>query len=223
MSNQLKVYIEGGNSDYSRLVEHFGEEVYDLDEANVILFTGGSDVTPNLYGETRHARTACNPARDAHEAAIYHTSRAINNTVPRAYIGICRGGQFLNVMNGGKLYQHVESHTQDHFVKDLVGKSVHLCSSTHHQMFRPSVDAKVLAVACNSSGDIQSGTQKHTADICYPHAKDYDFEALWYPDTKSLCFQPHPEFHGYIDCRNLFLSYVDTYVTPSLFPSKESN
>lgn len=222
MSKVLKVYIEGGNSDYTRLAEEFGEVVWDHDDANVILFTGGADVSPALYGEQRHARTSCNPPRDAVEAALFWGAVSSQVVKPRAFIGICRGGQFLNVMNGGRLYQHVENHTRDHFVKDLASKTVHMCSSTHHQMFRPAEHAKVLAVACSDKGEIQSGTPKETYNSRYSAAKDYDFEAVWYPSTGSLCFQPHPEYPGYKDCKNLFLKYVDTYVSSYLFPSKES-
>ena len=58
-----------------------------------LLFTGGQDVSPQLYGEKR--RPACGelcPARDALERELLN--RALEQDKP--ILGICRGLQFLN-------------------------------------------------------------------------------------------------------------------------------
>jgi gamma-glutamyl-gamma-aminobutyrate hydrolase PuuD len=73
-------------------------------EADLIQFTGGADVSPMLYGEPKHPRTYCDPNRDQHEANIFW------NNIDKPKAGICRGGQFLNVMSGGSMWQDVDNH-----------------------------------------------------------------------------------------------------------------
>ena len=87
--------------------------------------------------------------------------------------GICRGGQFLNVMNGGSMHQHIEGHTQSHYITLYSGREIPV-SSTHHQMMIPGCD----------------GIVKAWADIC----TQQDAEVIIYPTSNCLCFQPHPEF-----------------------------
>jgi hypothetical protein len=41
--------------------------------------------------------------------------------------------------------------------------------------------------------------------------EDADIEILWYQKSKSLCFQPHPEY-GLIPCRQLFFSLIDELI-----------
>lgn len=71
---------------------------------DLIQFTGGSDVDPSLYRAKKDPRSMCNPQRDAIEQEIYH---AFPNTTK---VGICRGSQFLWVMLGGGLIQHIDHH-----------------------------------------------------------------------------------------------------------------
>lgn len=70
-----------------------------------VVVTGGVDIDPARYGETRSERvTEVNPARDEAEAAlIQHALRA---GIP--LFCICRGFQLLNVVRGGTLLQHLE-------------------------------------------------------------------------------------------------------------------
>jgi carbamoylphosphate synthase small subunit len=142
---------------------------------------------------------------------------------PRAYLGICRGGQLLNVLNGGTLWQHVHDHGRDHHVIDIQSGKVFKCSSTHHQMFRVPITShavpyKVLGVACDKDGKIFQDTQKFFDSTAYEKLEHdrRDIEAMYYPNTNSLCFQPHPEYWGYPQCAELFLSYVENYVIPNL-------
>jgi putative glutamine amidotransferase len=73
-----------------------------------IVFPGGADVDPRVYGEAAQPKTEVNLGLDAVELA---TARwAVNADVP--VLGICRGQQLLNVVLGGTLVQHVEGHAQ---------------------------------------------------------------------------------------------------------------
>lgn len=217
------VYIEGGDGNYRRLASLFGAITMNADAANLIMFTGGADVTPSLYGETKLRHTANNPERDAAEVSLYHRLRADGKQ--RAFVGICRGGQFLNVMNGGKMWQHVEGHVKDHPVFDIATEKAYHCTSTHHQMMRAPTNGEIkyeiLAYALDRNGlKKRVDTEKLIPDNCKWEHDGLDIEAMWYPDTRSLCFQPHPEFEGYPTCSELFLHYVHKHVIPSLYPEK---
>ncbi|MCD7919961.1 MAG: gamma-glutamyl-gamma-aminobutyrate hydrolase family protein, partial [Clostridiales bacterium] len=63
---------------------------------------GGHDVSPALYQQPRspHCGPTC-PARDRLETALY--ARALAEGKP--VLGICRGIQLINVLQGGTLYQ----------------------------------------------------------------------------------------------------------------------
>ncbi len=67
-----------------------------------ILFTGGEDVNPSLYGEAKHHDSVHDhPARDEFEFALLDL--ALTRRLP--ILGICRGVQMINVKFGGTLYQ----------------------------------------------------------------------------------------------------------------------
>jgi putative glutamine amidotransferase len=73
-----------------------------LDRCDGVLLTGGADVDPTRYGESkRHATLTVEPARDAYELAL--VDAAFERRLP--ILAICRGIQLLNVARGGTLYQ----------------------------------------------------------------------------------------------------------------------
>jgi putative glutamine amidotransferase len=76
-----------------------------LDRVDGLLLTGGLDVDPVLYGETPHATTAVDAARDLFEIPL--SRDAIARDLP--VFAICRGVQVLNVAAGGTLIQDIPS------------------------------------------------------------------------------------------------------------------
>jgi putative glutamine amidotransferase len=77
-----------------------------LEEVDAVLLTGGGDVDPVLYGETRHDTVQdAEPGRDDFELAL--ARRALDADVP--LLAICRGAQVLNVADGGTLVQDIPS------------------------------------------------------------------------------------------------------------------
>jgi len=75
-----------------------------LDVLDGVVFSGGIDVDPAVYGAEREEKT--DPAqvhRDAGELALLE--RALERDVPT--LAICRGFQLLNVLRGGDLDQHL--------------------------------------------------------------------------------------------------------------------
>lgn len=198
------VYIVDGNHQYAELMKKLGYEQTDLiGYADLVLFTGGEDVTPALYGDKAHPYTGSNIARDAKEIKVFDF--AVEHSIPM--VGICRGGQFLNVMNGGRMYQHVEGHCRDHEITDAVTGERLTVTSTHHQMMMPASDA--VLVAYSTLGESREWYDK---DIPCKDVSDKDIEVVYYGSTNSLCFQPHPEFGGYPEMTNYFNSLLERYL-----------
>jgi putative glutamine amidotransferase len=74
-----------------------------LDGIDGVMFTGGSDVDPALYGEPPHPATKVKPHRDAAELLLLRAAVAADLPV----LGVCRGMQLMAVAYGGRLYQHL--------------------------------------------------------------------------------------------------------------------
>ncbi|GAA4702333.1 gamma-glutamyl-gamma-aminobutyrate hydrolase family protein [Phytohabitans rumicis] len=74
-----------------------------LDGIDGIMFTGGSDVDPVLYGEQPHPTTNVKPERDAAELLLMRA--ALEADLP--VLGVCRGMQLMAVAYGGRLHQHL--------------------------------------------------------------------------------------------------------------------
>lgn len=85
MKNIKKIYVVGGANHYAQRIENH-ELTDDLSTADIVMFTGGEDVDPSLYGCKKHRTTYSNIARDLYEK---ETFEKINPN--QLVIGICRG------------------------------------------------------------------------------------------------------------------------------------
>jgi putative glutamine amidotransferase len=75
-----------------------------LQRLDAVVFAGGADLDPGLYGEEPHPETTgLRPERDAAEVPLMKA--ALDRDVP--LLGICRGMQVLSVVRGGSLVQHL--------------------------------------------------------------------------------------------------------------------
>lgn len=75
-----------------------------LDMLDGVVFSGGADVDPALYGADVHPETdAPQTRRDRGELALL--SAALERDLPT--LAVCRGAQLLNVARGGDLVQHL--------------------------------------------------------------------------------------------------------------------
>lgn len=194
----MNIGIVGGDGSYAKPFSSHAKGMFDVSRADqieyysidVLVFTGGVDVDPWLYGEEPHPTTFYSPARDDREVAIYQA--ALRRGVRMC--GICRGSQFLTVMNGGLLVQHIDNHgiPGTHQVRDMsgiVGGDVGV-TSTHHQMMYPfnlASDTYQILAGCSITDKVQ-GMPDGYDDL------PLDVEAVWYPNTKCLCVQFHPEY-----------------------------
>jgi gamma-glutamyl-gamma-aminobutyrate hydrolase PuuD len=203
-----RVFVVGGGFQYLQMFHNagfFGATT--IEEADIICFTGGEDVDPAFYGEKPIPGTHFRTKRDEEEANIYGQCLAMKKPM----IGICRGAQFLNVMNGGKLWQDVNNHAtmKGHpIVVKRTGEVIEGMTSTHHQMMIPADDGEVLALAALSTEKKRDGFSSSRAA---PELDDV--EVVWYDASSCLCFQPHPEFEVN-NCREYFLDLVDSSILP---------
>ena len=138
-----------------------------IEKGDVVIFHGGSDINPELYGETPDAHTGYpDNRRDSFEVAAFNKAKSVGAFC----FGICRGAQLLTVLHGGKLKQHIEGHNGTmHTLKTKDG-SVIRANSCHHQQCVPNEEGIVLA------------------DL------DGVPELLYFPKTKSFGVQGHPEW-----------------------------
>jgi putative glutamine amidotransferase len=102
--------------DYRQAVLHVGGDVrivepasaldQALGDAGGLMLTGGDDVAPDRYGESKHpAVIEVEPERDEFEIALVQEARRRNLPI----FAICRGVQVLNVAFGGSLVQDIPS------------------------------------------------------------------------------------------------------------------
>jgi hypothetical protein len=210
------VYIIGGDYNIERMFLEAGAAVaMNLAECNIAVWTGGADVSPKLYGELKHPRTFVNEQRDAYEQACYAKSEG------KFRVGICRGGQFLNIMNKGKMWQDVDNHairgTHEVTYVNAAGlKRAYNVTSTHHQMMIPAIregGAAVWAWANLASTKACGIKDKDGNWLTFKYdpgsgKNPGDAEVVYYKNTRSLCFQPHPEYSSE-SCRELFFKCVE--------------
>ena len=84
-------------TDDARLLRQLGETLDGL------LFTGGQDISPRLYGEKAILCGEICPARDRMELIMLDAAMELDRPV----LGICRGLQFINAALGGTLFQDI--------------------------------------------------------------------------------------------------------------------
>lgn len=180
-----------------------------VEDADFVLFTGGvDDVSPQLYGKTIHRETYNDFDADVRDIKVFRECVAAG--VPM--VGVCRGAQFLHVMNGGKLYQHVDGHNSSHNIwltKEM--RSIE-ASSVHHQMCKYNPRMEILADTMTSS---YRWEDPYKCDIPPPSrslASEMDIEAFWYEDTGCFGVQGHPEYTGFDEYSRWFLKCIEDLV-----------
>lgn len=182
MTDKIKVLVVGGDYSVESMFAGWGWDVTTKvgEEVDFVMFTGGADINPELYGHENEA-SYFNRGRDEFEIAVYEQYKDTKK------LGICRGMQLLNVLNGGKMIQHISGHgSRNHPIIDLVVNKGLRVNSCHHQCVVPTDDMTVIA---KSDDDI--------------------IEALWIPQDNALGIQGHPEWET--PTENYFRELVSRY------------
>ena len=145
-----------------------------LSQCSGILFTGGHDIDPVLYGQEMLSQCGeLSPLRDMMEG--WMLDWALEREIP--ILAICRGMQLLNVHLGGTLYQDLPtqrkkvfnhsqeppyeaaSHTvlvaKDSFLSQFTGWGPLQVNSLHHQAV-DRVAPGMIVEACSIDGVVES-------------------------------------------------------------------
>lgn len=165
----------------------------------LVVFTGGADVDPDYYNEPEGKFTHADRYRDEDEFAIFN--EALEQDIPM--FGICRGLQFLTVMFGGKLIQHVTGHHRPHLMKTPDGMEFQV-SSSHHQMVMPRPEDTILGWASPR----QSATYLDGYDNELVHPK-LEIEAVKFAQADAVGVQYHPEI---MDKTSTGFTYVEELI-----------
>ncbi len=164
------------------------ERALTVEDADVIVFGGGGDISPELYGEKILSTTHVDFDQDIVEEEMYRKCVRLNKPM----FGICRGAQLLHAMNQGTLWQDVNNHGgRDHYIVDIETDQRVLATSIHHQMLKVNSRMTLIAVTeeqiatsfkdgCHS---MQLGENSHEIEV----------EAGAYPESKCFFVQGHPE------------------------------
>lgn len=150
---------------------------------DALLFPGGGDIAPALFGETNQGSQNIDIELDILQLRIFQA--ALSQGIP--ILGICKGMQLINVALGGTLIQHLptachhtspyadvyhETHTAPgSFLHNLYGEAF-LTNSRHHQ-------------SVNKLGNKLTPVQWCPMDHCV--------EALVHETLPILGVQWHPE------------------------------
>ena len=193
-------------------------QVADLDEllerVDGVLFSGGPDIHPGLYGEELlDCCGALAPERDALEIPLMQKAIAMDKPV----FGICRGFQVLNVVTGGTMYQdintqnkssvHIEHQRTKPEEKDKVMHKVNVIRDTPLHTFSEGL----LQIGVNTlhhQGVKKLGEPLRSMAI----ADDGIVEAAYYPGKKFVMgVQWHPEYMAKTneDAARLFRGLVE--------------
>lgn len=188
MKNTLNVYVVGGAMNYANWLPD-AKVVKTLEEADLVMFTGGEDVDPSLYNKSKGEHTGSNLARDLMEKEVYEKATALG--LPK--IGICRGSQFLCVMAGGELVQHQLNPGRMHTIQTKYHGEINI-SSTHHQAAYPfnlpRYSYEILGWTKDASPFHLDGEAKELAPTL-------ECEIVHYRSANALGIQGHPEFDYY--------------------------
>lgn len=102
------------------------EQIYN--KLDGILFAGGNDISPGLYGEQPSEYTIdFSEKRDTVEIELLKWT--LRDKKPM--LGICRGAQLWNVIEGGSLYQHIPTDIPSASDHDLSTKLEDLAHLAH--------------------------------------------------------------------------------------------
>lgn len=142
-----------------------------------LILWGGTDIDPHWYFETPLPTTQ-HPDRSRDNTEWLSILKARDKKKP--IIGICRGAQLLCAFNGGKLHQHKPEHCgplshHSIVIYDLEGKKKQIIddvSANHHQVMIPSKEGIILGQCSFDAAP----------------------EIVYWPETRSLGIQAHPEW-----------------------------
>lgn len=198
----IKVYVVGPSTGYSGFIEN-KVLVDKMEEAQVVLFTGGEDINPRLYNKVPHHSVYYTDRRDKMEVAAFEKIRP-----EQVAVGICRGAQLFCALYGGILVQDCDRHWGHGKHTITNGTQEFTVTSIHHQMQYPydlpNEDYEVLFWSEGRSSYYEGDgvDPKKIKEFGEPEVTVFHREGM------PLCFgiQGHPEM---MDRNDPFVKWVN--------------
>jgi putative glutamine amidotransferase len=164
---------------------------YLVSQCDGILFTGGMDIEPALFGEEKWNDTVeTTPDRDRSESLIFRLAEERQLPI----LGICRGIQMMNVYYGGTLYQDIPTQAPTevtHSMGASLGKTCHDCIVEPNSPLHLLTGRDKIAV---NSFHHQAVKDVAPGFSVMARCEDGIIEAIWNPNKRFLwAVQWHPE------------------------------
>jgi putative glutamine amidotransferase len=166
----------------------------DMLQCDGFVLTGGVDIHPSFYTGAEQYPNMPNtfqPERDNFESKIYRHAKQLKLPI----LGICRGQQLVNILEGGRLTQDLgEEKNQVH--RKLEADKKHLINI--------AASSLLYSISGVESGEVNSAHHQCIDPLHLPaslqsvaFAHDQTIEAIEYSDPSDkgfmLCVQWHPE------------------------------
>ena len=219
MIKDRKIFVVGPSSHYANWMG--GTLVKTIEEADLVVFTGGADVFPGIYKEEDiHPRTSYLLDRDDMEMTAYEKALKLGKKM----IGICRGHQLLSALNGAKLIQD-QPNPGMHFMKTHYGDEIFINSLHHQAVFPfnlPEENYHILGWTEGLSSHHQNGRKEEMNP-------PVEVEMIYFPKTKCLGIQCHPEMMHTLDTLNnqksmkFFKNQLHRFMIDCLFVDEKAN
>jgi putative glutamine amidotransferase len=167
----------------------------DIQGCDGFLLTGGIDVAPSYYDGPEnypYKPDAFLPERDEFEKLIYQYSQM--HKIP--VLGICRGMQYINILEGGKVLEDIGEANQIH--KKEATDKVHQLNIGHNSMLYAIIGAKKGIVnSAHHQGVTKHNLSNNLIANSYADTADQLIEGLEFKDKTDKSFmlavQWHPE------------------------------
>ena len=181
-----RIFVVGSAIGYASWMG--GVLVNNMEDANLVVFTGGQDVCPLVYNQTDiHPRTYYTLERDDREINAYNEALKAGKKM----IGICRGHQLLSALNGALLIQD-QPNPGNHYVYTHDSRKF-LINSLHHQAVYPfnlpKENYSILGYTKNMLNYHENGKKEEMNP-------PVEIEMIYFPKTNCLGIQCHPEMMG---------------------------
>lgn len=177
-----------------------------------LILSGGHDVDPKNYNEEPLLKIGeIFPKRDTFDITLYKTAVELKKPI----LGICRGFQIINVINGGNLYQDlsyasfvkirhdqvdnptVATHSVElkdgTFLKEILGEETRV-NSFHHQILKDVAEG--FKVVAKSPDGVVEAIEKITDDM-------FVIGVQWHPEMLS---------QSRIDMQNVFNNFINKVI-----------
>jgi putative glutamine amidotransferase len=193
------------------------DEIYPeiLSRLDGVLFTGGGDIHPELFGGKTHPKISqVDSDRDRVELRLF----AEVTRSRRPFLGICRGLQLINVAMGGSLYTHISDQHAD-----ALEHSITPDWPRTHLAHAVNVDetSRLAQILGHSTVEVNSLHHQGVQDLGsglkpVAYAPDGIIEAVELPDYPfGLAVQWHPEWLlEHAPMRQLFHAFVEAAGQP---------